>query len=161
MGHEPKTSISNFEWYQITEDEIQCFEPSSDVGYVVEVDLMVPEELHDYFNDYPPAPEPLEIRDDMISPISSNIRSNRGYNKRFKSIKLAPNLLNKRKYICHIRNLHLYLNLGMELTKIHRSLRFTQKAWIAPYINFNTKKRQDATSKFKRSFHKLLTHAYL
>ena len=155
-----KLPISNFEWYQITEDEIRCFEPSSDVGYVVEVDLTVPEELHDYFNDYPPAPEPLEIRDDMISPISSSIRSNRGYNKRFKSTKLAPNLLDKRKYICHIRNLQLYLNLGMELTNIHRSLRFTQKAWIAPYINFNTKKRQDATSEFKRSFHKLLNNSF-
>ena len=123
-----KLPISNFEWYQITEDEIRCFEPSSDMGYVVEVDLTVPEELHDYFNDYPPAPEPLEIRDDMISPISSSIRNNRGYNKRFKSTKLAPNLLDKRKYICHIRNLQLYLNLGMKLTNIHRCLRFTQKA---------------------------------
>ena len=155
-----KLPFSNFEWCQITEDEIQCFEPSSDVGYVVEIDLTVPEELHDYFNDYPPAPEPLEIRDDMISPISSSIGSNRGYNKRFKSTKLAPNLLDKRKYICHIRNLQLYLNLGMELTNIHHCLRFTQKALIAPYTNFNTKKRQDATSEFKRSFHKLLNNSF-
>ena len=155
-----KLPISNFEWCQITEDEIRCFKASSDVGYIIEVDLAVPKELHDYFNDYPPAPEPLEIRDDMISPISSSIRSNRGCNKRFKSTKLAPNLLDKRKYICHIRNLQLYLNLGMELTNIHRCLRFTQKAWIAPYIDFNTKKRQDATSEFKRSFHKLLNNRF-
>ena len=155
-----KLPISNFESYQITEDEIQCFELSSEVGYIVEVDLKVPKELHDYFNDYPPAPEPLEIRDDMISPISSSIRSNRGYNKRFKSIKLTPNLFDKRKYICHIRNFQLYLNPGMELANIHRCLRFTQKAWIAPYINFNTKKRQDATSELKRSFNKLLNNSF-
>ena len=135
-----KLPISNFEWCRITENDIQCFEPTSDVGYIVEVDLTIPKELHDYFNDYPPAPEPLEIRDDMISPVSSSIRSNRGYNKRFNSIKLAPNLLDKRKYICHIRNFQLYLNLGMELTNIHRCLRFKQKAWIAPYIDFNKKK---------------------
>ena len=33
----------------------------------------------------------------------------------------------------------------------------TQKAWLAPYIAFNTTKRQAAASPFERSFYKQLT----
>ena len=36
--------------------------------------------------------------------------------------KLIPNLGNKTKYVLHYRNLHLYLSLGMKLTKIFENL---------------------------------------
>ena len=155
-----KLPISNFGWCQINEDEIRSYDTNSDIGYIVEVDLTVPKDLHNYFNDYPPAPEHLEIRDEMISPISAHIREKRKYKKCFKSTKLAPNLLNKEKYICHVRNLQLYLNLGMVLTKIHRCLSFKQKAWVKPYIEFNTCKRQQATNEFQKAFHKLLNNSF-
>ena len=96
----------------------------------------------------------------MISPISAHIREKRKYKKCFKSTKLAPNLLNKEKYICHVRNLQLYLNLGMVLTKIHRCLSFKQKAWVKPYIEFNTCKRKQATNEFQKAFHKLLNNSF-
>ena len=38
--------------------------------------------------------------------------------------KLVPNLQTKQHYVLHYRNLKLYLELGMELTKIHRVLQF-------------------------------------
>ena len=155
-----KLPISNFGWCQINVDEIRSYDTNSDIGYIVEVDLTVPKDLHNYFNDYPPAPERLEIRDEMISPISAHIREKRKYKKCFKSTKLAPNLLNKEKYICHVRNLQLYLNLGMVLTKIHRCLSFKQKAWVKPYIEFNTCKRQQATNEFQKAFHKLLNNSF-
>ena len=36
-------------------------------GYILEVDLEMPKDKHDYFNDYPPAPEHVEVTEDMFS----------------------------------------------------------------------------------------------
>ena len=38
--------------------------------------------------------------------------------------KLVPNLGNKNSYTLHYINLQLYLLLGMELTKMHKILKF-------------------------------------
>ena len=36
-------------------------------GYILEFDLEYPDEMHDLCNDYPLAPEKLEISNDMLS----------------------------------------------------------------------------------------------
>ena len=38
----------------------------------------------------------------------------------------------------HYRNLKLYLNEGMKVTKLHNLYRFKQSKWLAEYINKNT-----------------------
>ena len=76
-----------------------------------------------------------------------------------KQSRLAPNLYDKQKYIVHIKNLQLYLSLGLVLTKVHRGIKFNQKAWLKPYIEFNTEKRRSATSKQEKNFFKLLINA--
>ena len=73
--------------------------------------------------------------------------------------KLIPNLMDKEKYVLHYRNLQLYLRLGMKLTKIHRTLEFSQSNWLEKYIAFNTKKRTGAKNPFEKDFLKLATNA--
>src|SRR3990170_5840465 len=41
----------------------------------------------------------------------------------------------------HYRNLQFYLLHGMELTKVHRVIRFKQAKWLEPYIRTNTELR--------------------
>ena len=44
----------------------------------------------------------------------------------------------------------------MKLIKIHRVLKLKQSNWLKEYIEFNTKKRMEATDEFNKSFFKLL-----
>ena len=59
----------------------------------------------------------------------------------------------------HYRNLKLYHELGMRVTKIHRAIKFRQEAWMSPYIEMNTKLCAKATSNFERVFFKLANNA--
>ena len=44
--------------------------------------------------------------------------------------KLVANLHDKEEYVIHIRNLKPALNHGLELKKVHRIIKFNQKAWL-------------------------------
>ena len=69
-----------------------------------------------------------------------------------KTTKLIPTLFNKDKYVLHVRNLSLYKDLGMKLTKIRRVLQFNESPWLAKYIDFNTNKRSTAKNAFEKYF---------
>ena len=66
--------------------------------------------------------------------------------------------MSKNNYVIHYRNLQQCLELGMKLKKIHRILKFKQKDWIKPYIDFNTQKRKEATIEAYKNHFKLLNN---
>ena len=76
-------------------------------------------------NDYPLAPEKLEISDKMLSKYCSNIANEYGIKVGVVN-KLVPNLDNKSKYVRHYKNLQLYLSLEIKLVKVHKILKFKQ-----------------------------------
>jgi hypothetical protein len=65
---------------------------------------------------------------------------------------LIPTLKDKKNYVVHYRNLQLYIELGMKITKIHRILVFHQKAWLKTYIDFNSNMRKHAKNDFEKDF---------
>ena len=73
--------------------------------------------------------------------------------------KLVPNLMDKKKYVVHYKNLHLYVSLGMKVKKIHRILEFSEKPWMEPYIRLNTEFRKKAKSAFEKDFYKLMNNS--
>ena len=116
-------------------------------GFILEVDMKIPEELHDETNCYPLAPEDLEITEDMLSKYQKE-----NFPKHYKksSKKLTPNLLDKKRYAVHLKNLKFYQDKGIIVTKVHRILTFKQSKWLKSYIEFNTARRNEATYDFAR-----------
>ena len=145
-----------FGWLEnIDEFDINSISEKSDTGYFLEVDLEYPDELHELHNDYPLAPEKIDIPSDMLSKYCKEIADK--YKIKIGDVKkLIPNLGNKTKYVLHYRNLQLYRSLVMKLTKIHRVLKFKQSDWMKKYIDFNTEKRKNADNDFEKDFLKLM-----
>ena len=137
---------------EINEFCLSSIGENSPIGYILEVDLEYPDELHDSHRDYPLAPEKLEISSDMLSKFCSDIADKYGI-KVGGVNKLVPNLRDKSKYVVHYRNLQLHLSLGIKLSKIHSVLKFKQPDWLKEYIDFNTDKRKNS---FDKDFLKLL-----
>ena len=122
-----------FEW--MTEKELQDWNNHT---CILEVNLEYSEELHDLHNEYPLAPERLEIN---------------------KVKKLIPNLNNKTSYVLHYKNLKLYESLGMKVTKIHRGIKFEESPWLKEYIDMNTNLRAKAKNEFEKDFFKLMNNS--
>ena len=147
-----------FRW---SEDDLETILSTPDdepLGYILEVDLEVPEELHDKFNSYPLAPEHITVDEQDLSPESRALLENLNL-KHASTRKLVPNLKNKEKYVLHYRNLKLYKQQGLIITKVHRVLEFAQKAWLKEYIDFNTNMRKQAKNTFEKNFFKLCNNA--
>ena len=70
--------------------------------------------------------------------------------------KLACNIQDKEKYEIHIRALKQALSHLLILKRVYRVIQFNREAWLKPYIDLNTKKRQEAKSEFEKGFFTLI-----
>ena len=105
--------------------DFDLVEKDSCEGYILEVKLEYPNDLHDLYNDYPLAPEKLTVSNNMLSKYCLNITKT--YDLKVDEVnKLIPNLMGKQKYVVHYKNLQLYKSLGMKVVKIYRVLKFWQ-----------------------------------
>ena len=97
-------------------------------------------------NDYPLAPDKMEIKRDMLSEYYLKIANL--YNIPIDNVKkLLLNFFDKEKYVLHFKNLEYYLRLGLKLKKTYRVLEFSQSQWLKPLLNSTQKKRIEAEKK--------------
>ena len=137
-----KLPVNDFKWIEdtskINEEFIKNYDENSDEGYILEVDVKYPKRLHKLHSDLPFLPKRMKID---------------------KCKKLVCNLLNKKKYVVHIKSLKQALNHGLKFKKVHRIIEFNQKAWLKPYIDMNTELRKVADNDFEKDFYKLMNNA--
>ena len=133
MSQSPPTG--GFKWVDINPIEISKLATRTDKGYILEVDVSYPKDLHDSHNDLPFLCERIEIN---------------GVEK------LVPNLRDKKNYVIHIQALNQALQHRLRLDRIHRVIEFDQSPWLKTYIDFNTQLRMAATNDFEKDFFKLM-----
>ena len=143
----------NFKWMtdkEISKIDLAKYKENGKKGLILEVDLEYPIELHDLHNDYPVAPEKLNVSNNMFSEYCKKIVEK--YNISIGLVrKLIPILKDKKEYVLHYRNLQLYMTLGLKVKKVHRVLEFDQSPWLKQYIVFNTEKRKHAKMRSRRT----------
>ena len=112
---------ANFKWVKNInkiKQQLMGIQKDNSTGYILEVDLEYPQELHDIHNDYPLAPEKIIIPKEWLCDYSLEI-ANADNNTTGTVKKLVPNLMNKNNYVIYYRNLQQCLELGMKLKKMH------------------------------------------
>ena len=93
--------------------DVMSFSKESKIGFILEVDLEYPDELHESHNYYPLAPEILAIPYEMLLDYCKKLADK--YRIKVGNVKaLIPNLGNKTNYVLYYRDLQWYLSLGME-----------------------------------------------
>ena len=127
-----------FKWVDVNPNEISELATRTDKGYLLEVDISYPKELHNSHNDFPFMCERIEIN---------------GVEK------LVPNLRDKKNYIIYIQAFNQVLQHGLRLDGIHRAIEFDQLQWLKTYIDFNTQLRTAATNDFEKDFFKLMNNS--
>jgi hypothetical protein len=135
--------LSNFRFlenHEISALNITEIPNDSEIGYILEVDIIYPKHLHDKHNDLPFCPEKC------IPPGGTQY-------------KLVPNLYDKYYYVIHYVHLKTCLKHGLKLQKIHRVITFKQAPYLKQYIDMNTNLRQKATSVFEQDFCKLMNNS--
>ena len=147
--------IGDFELVEMPLSELLQTPEDSPYGFIVEVDLEYPPELHDIQSDYPLAPTRESVEVIWLSQYQENLREKMNIRVSTKSKKLLQTMFAKPHYTLHYLTLQLYSELGLKVTKVHRVLRFLQGFWLAPYIELNSRKREQATNKFDENFFKL------
>ena len=110
----------------------------SNRGYLLEVDVAYPKELHDYHNDLP-----FMCGRMIINGVE----------------KLVSSLYYKKQYVIHIRALDQALKHGLVLERIHRAIEFRQSAWMREYVDFSTRLRTEARMTLRKTSKKLMNNA--
>ena len=153
--------IGGFRWMERNEiDAINWLAQTEEqpIGYTVECDLDYPPELHDAHNDYPLAPEKIQVNYNCLSEQQVVISRTYGLT-RSSTCKLMPNLMNKRYYVCDYMNLKFYMEHGLILKKVHRVIEYQQSRWLMPYIELNQNLRKDAKQEHEKDLYKLMNNS--
>jgi len=142
----------------VTLDTILNTDDNNETGYILEVDLHFPEDIHDKLKEFPVCPENINVKQEWLSEFQEKLMKDLNV-KTVDCNKLVPHLYDHKNYVIHYRNLKFVKNLGVEIGHVHNVISFKQKQWLETYISFNTECRKKAKDEFEKDFFKLMNNA--
>ena len=138
-----KLPINGFKWVEksklsrFNERFIKNYNENSDKGYFLEVDIEHLETLFRSHQDLLFLPERKKLA--RVETLNCSIED-------------------KEKYVIQIRALKQALNHGLILKKVHKVIKFNQRAWLKANIDMNTRYRKEAKNEFEKDFFKLMNN---
>ena len=137
--------IRDFKWKHDMPslEEILNKKENNKYGWILEVDLEYPAELHEEHNSYPLAQEKKAVKKEWMSDYQKGMMKDLDLKPR-DSKKLLLMLQDKKNYVVLYRNLQFYLNKGMKLKRMHRVLEFEQECWMEPYIRMKHRVQEES-----------------
>ena len=130
-----KLPVNNFQWiedtFQFNKGFMKNYNEESYEKYFLDVDVQYSKKYMDFIMIY------------------------HFYQKKWnldKVEKIVTNLCDENEYVVYIRFLKQALNHGLSLKKIHKVVKFNQKAWLEPYIKINPDLRKIAKNDFEKIF---------
>ena len=157
---------AELEWFNNEErtsreiiEELERHEDREQRGAFLECKLCIPNELHDLFNSYPPAPERSKVYASDISPFSTAVNKITNCKVNSSTPLLIQTVRDKDHYFVHSKNLQLYLQLGIKLEKVYNGISFKQAKFMEPYIDKNTALRVSGKSQFEKILYKFMNNS--
>ena len=132
------------------------------VGYIFEVDLKIPSNLHEMLDDLPLAPVQKIITFKELSEYSKHVQIQLFGKKKashYITQKLVTSHQKKERYVVHYMNLQFYLRMGCQVTKVHQVIQFHQTPFLKEHITKLSQLRAQTNSKFKQLLYKLMANS--
>ena len=85
---------SGFKLLTLNDRKNGKFKRENGKGWILEVDLEYPKELHELHNDYPLAPEKMSVKKEWLSEYQTELQENKSMTN---ITKLVPNLMDNKK----------------------------------------------------------------
>ena len=137
-------------------EDILITPDDSDIGYIVEADLIYPDNIKEKTKNFPFAPANKKINPDNFNDYMKEIKPD----TYIQTSKLICDWSAKKNYLIHYRMLKFYIRHVMIVDKVHEIISFKQSRWLEKNIKYNTQKRNQAVNDFEKDFYKLLNNAF-
>uniref|UniRef100_A0A0K8TFS9 DNA-directed DNA polymerase n=1 Tax=Lygus hesperus TaxID=30085 RepID=A0A0K8TFS9_LYGHE len=138
-----KLPYGDFEWVDARDIDVKNLpNKDSQVGFLLDVDVYIPEHLHEYLDELPPLPEKLRPPTSTKGPA-----------------KLLTTLMPKKNYVIHYLLLKQAMDLGVIVEKVNRVLKFSQSNWLTKYVDTNAELRKNSKNNFEDNLFKLMSNA--
>jgi hypothetical protein len=130
-----KLPIGGFEWIEDCSDINKLLNQPC----ILEFDIQYPKERHELHKDYPLAPERFEIAR--------------------KQEKLCQTLFDKKNHVVHYDNLKYYVEKGLKVTKVHRTIKFKELDFLKSYIDKCIDLRKKSKTEMEKTVWKLMINS--
>ena len=151
--------MKEYEFKSILDDIIATSQEDldkRDYGYYFEVYLNCHRKLQNKHKDLPYGAEKEIPNQELFSGSQQHFFTSSNEFKYIPTTKLLTTLFDKEKYVSHQRNLKQFIEAGLQVKKVHRTLKFSQSHRLGKSIDYNKRMRTKANNDFEKDFYKLM-----
>ena len=138
---------------EIIDNRLANVDVTDDISYTCDVSIYYDPKFIPYLANYPPIPVKRTIDPSLLSNHTLDLLNRSG-----KAVDKSPRLLadlESKRITLHSYFLKSLMEMGVEVTELHRASYAVQSSWVKDYVDENTRRRSLAKDDFLKSFYKL------